>query len=442
MTRRPLSILLVCRSFPAHRAGGMEQHAQDVLDGLMRAGHTVHVATTRLPTRPALRSLEPNGELLAFAGDGEGHYDARFLLELPRRCRELCRAQPVDIVHAQGFAGVPLAIARLGVPLVTTIHGTLLSETPLDPRIRRHRSPAQRLRDVWRFKHRLAFWPIWRGFLALRPHLIVDSEFTRRELLREARRLDPVVVPLGIDLDRYLREGAREAFDPEAQALRPHAEVAARPLLLFAVGRLEPIKGFDILLRALAKARIAKPWHLVLAGAGPDRVRLERIAAHPALRGRVTFAGRIAHEQLVRWLAAADLVINPDQGQPAFGLTNAEALVLGAPVLASRNGAHRELLTPEDGWLVSNQNPARSATVALAKGDKRRATIAAPADIVSSPAAISAWPHALERATVRLPEPDTTRARRAARARHRFARERMIERLEAAYRRLLDPHDD
>ena len=170
---------------------------------------------------------------------------------------------------------------------------------------------------------------------------------------------------------------------------------------------MERIKGFDVLLRGLAAAKLQRPWQLVLAGDGPDRPRLERLTQELGLAEQVQFSGRIPSEELVVRLGQADLVLNPDQGQPAFGLTLAEALLMGVPVLASRVGAHREVLGRGDGLLVP-------------------------------PGEVKAWARALERAAASLPETPEKRHRRMLRARQRFDRQLMIQRLLAVYRKLLE----
>ncbi|MBI5154982.1 glycosyltransferase family 4 protein [Candidatus Poribacteria bacterium] len=388
MSANPLRILLVCRSFPAHRAGGMEWHAQDVLEGLMAAGHEVHVLTSPLPSQPALRPLSPNGSLTQLGIRRAGAYSPPFLLQLPRVARTICRRHGIHIIHAQGFAGLPIVLRGSGPPpVVTTIHGTLWSETPLDHRTRRLLTPLNRLRALWHFKHRLALWPLWKSFLLERPALITDSEFTARELRREASALRPLVVPLGMDISRF-----------------PAAPRGSQPLsTLLAVGRLERLKGFEILLRALAVLKMDSTWRLVLGGTGPESEHLQGLARSLGLSDRVEFPGRLTDKDLARCLRSADLFLNPDLGQPAFGLTIAEALVCGTPVLASNTGAHPELVGEGDGALV----PA---------GD------------------VPAWAAAIADFIARLPEPPDARAARETHARARFARGRMIEGLLKVYR--------
>lgn len=381
----------------------MEWHAQAIVEGLGARGHAVHVATSPLPRRPALKPLRPNGEIIEIGGRGEGLYDLAFFRELPAAAERLARDHSVDIVHAQGFAGIPLVLRPGGLPpVVTTIHGTLFSETPLDRRVRRSRPMGQRAKDLWRFKHRLAFWPLWQTFLAQEPSLIVDSDFTRRELRRANPRLRPAIVPLGLDLEQT-GTGVRRSFDGSSLG-EPADRAIQSPILLLAAGRLEPIKGFATLLNALSRLPVDLPdWRFVLAGDGPERGRLEAIAQRGSLRGRVLLAGRVSASELADWYASADLFLNPDEGQPAFGLVLAEALLSGTPVLASCVGAHPELLGPGDGALI-------------------------PAGITE------AWTGGIVKAIEWISSASArSRVRRQARASQRFGADRMLEGLEAAY---------
>jgi glycosyltransferase involved in cell wall biosynthesis len=78
---------------------------------------------------------------------------------------------------------------------------------------------------------------------------------------------------------------------------------------------------------------------LVVVGDGPDRPRLERLAAGV---GRVRFAGRVSDSELGALLSAADVVTSASDHE-AFGLVVADGLTAGARVVASGIPAHREI---------------------------------------------------------------------------------------------------
>ncbi len=395
-----LKILLVCRAFPAHRPGGMEQHTHELAEGLAAAGHRVHLLTTPLPSPEADASL-PQHESLTAIGHRPGRYDVAFFREALAAARRMHDRHGLDIIHTQGLALYPFAMdASPRVPCVGTIHGTHWNETPLDPRHPDRRRPGRTLGNLWHYKHRLATWPLWRRMLLRRPPIIVDSDFTRRELLRESRRLRPRVVPLGFDTTHF-EWVSREEARALRQRLLPTADTDG-PLLL-SLGRLERVKGFETLIAAVADLPAEAKFTLVIAGSGPDAARLQGLAESSPHASRIHLAGRVPPEHVPMWFGAADVFLNPDQGQPAFGLVNAQALVCGTPVLASRVGAHPELVGEGDGGLL----PPRDE---------------------------NAWRDGMASWLTNYPESDEARMQRRERAQRRFAREVMIRRVVEVYR--------
>jgi glycosyltransferase involved in cell wall biosynthesis len=121
-----------------------------------------------------------------------------------------------------------------------------------------------------------------------------------------------------------------------------------RPTLV-GVGRLVPVKGFDVLVRAVARLPAAHRPRLVLLGDGPERPALLDRAA----RGRVDLQlpGAVGRSTVADWLAAADLYVQPSVPLPngrAEGMPVAvrEALAVGLPVIATAVGGMTELSDP------------------------------------------------------------------------------------------------
>ncbi len=112
------------------------------------------------------------------------------------------------------------------------------------------------------------------------------------------------------------------------------------------LGRLHPQKGLDVLLEALKRAMSIRQdsLRLVLAGDGPERGRLEKLAADLGVGAEVEFLGTVDDPR--RQLARADLLVLPSYAE---GLSNVllEAMASGVPVVASDIEANRSLI--EDG---------------------------------------------------------------------------------------------
>ena len=109
------------------------------------------------------------------------------------------------------------------------------------------------------------------------------------------------------------------------------------------VGRLDPVKGSTCCSR-LGRARCA--WPLAVIGDGPERARLEQLAAELGIADRVTFHGLLPHAQAMEVLARARLLCVPSVWPETFGIAIIEAYARGVPVLASRIGAPAELVDP------------------------------------------------------------------------------------------------
>jgi glycosyltransferase involved in cell wall biosynthesis len=126
---------------------------------------------------------------------------------------------------------------------------------------------------------------------------------------------------------------------------------AARGLggpIILGVGRLVPIKGYDRLVRATARLGVDEPPTLVILGEGPERARLEAMAARRGIDLRLP--GQVAPATVAEWLAMAEVFVHPCRQLPGGrteGLPVAvrEALLAGVPVLATSSGGIAELAT-------------------------------------------------------------------------------------------------
>ena len=285
------------------RVGGVETHVRRIAEACAVAGDEVTVLTHAAGTAPA---AEGTGgvRVLRFP---ETVRSARYPLSLPL-FRYLARhAGEFEVAHAHSYHTlVGQAAVRSGLPFVFTphYHGT------------GHTMTASLMHRLYR--------PAGARVLA-GAHAVICVSQAERDLVADdfpaiARKVR--VIPNGTD--------------PRPAAVRG-PDLPSRPQIVLTVGRVERYKNVDLIVRAFSGVR-AKAT-LVVVGDGPDRPRLERLAAGV---GRVRFAGRVSDAELEALLSAADVVTSASDHE-AFGLAVADGLTAGAQVVASGIPAHREI---------------------------------------------------------------------------------------------------
>ncbi len=168
------------------------------------------------------------------------------------------------------------------------------------------------------------------------------------------------IVPPGVD---------RGLFVPKDKAqARARLHLSNARVLLF-VGRLQPLKGPDVAIRALAEAVAMSPEAtrdavLAIVG-GPtgtiphdEVIHLMQLAASVGVGDRVVFFPPQPHERLADFYSAAEAVLVPSRSE-SFGLVALEAQACGTPVIAASVGGLRySVLDGAGGYLVKGHDPA------------------------------------------------------------------------------------
>lgn len=324
-------IALVSSSFDPH-TGGVEEHVRHVARALHSRGHRVAVWTVdrgdHLGTR-VIDGVEVRDLPTPLPARSAGAL-VRFGAALPGALRawvSAYRSLRPDFLHVQCFGpnGVyALALSRLtNTPLVVSSHG----ETFMDDHRVFERSALLRraLRDAGR-----------RASVTT-----ACSRMVAHDLVGYSGAREPVVVPNGVELG----EGVEDVPARAPEWWPSHGSVVG------AVGRVEEIKGFDLLLRAFAGIR--RPGeHLVIAGDGAARSGLEELAAELAVADAVILPGRISRPE-VAWLMAKSATVVVPSRVEAFGIVALEAWRGGAPlILTDRSGAKDLVTDGEDALLV------------------------------------------------------------------------------------------
>jgi glycosyltransferase involved in cell wall biosynthesis len=311
MSAAPLRICSPhCGVNPETTSGG-ETYERELLVRLGQAGARVELILARGKPHP---EGVPNWTVHRFPiGRGLRWYVAPFVV--PAAVKRVHDQAGFDVlrVHSLRYIGPGALWARrrygLDAPVVSHHHH-------LD------RSPLNRL--------------IEKRVIEASEHVITVSEFSRRQLVDE----------LGVAVDHVsvIHNGVDERFAPGARdgALAERLGVGSRPTTLF-LGGLKARKNVDLLLEVWPRVLPLVPGAvLLIAGAGPLEQAFRQKAAELGLGGSVIFSGRVAEEEKVRFYQIADLFVSPSSLE-GFGLSVAEAMSCGLPVLVANRGALPEL---------------------------------------------------------------------------------------------------
>jgi glycosyltransferase involved in cell wall biosynthesis len=188
------------------------------------------------------------------------------------------------------------------------------------------------------------------------------------------RRAQFVTVPSGVPTERV-----RATALPRAVA-RARLGVPPETYLVVGLGRLVPVKGFDLLVEALPRLVAGVPSaRLLLVGDGPERALLDRRAVALGVADRVRVTGVIP--DAAAYLAAADVVAAPSRNE-GMGRTLVEAMALGVPVVgAAVGGIPAVIVDGACGRLVPPEDPAAlaQALVELGRDEPLRRKLGATA---------------------------------------------------------------
>jgi len=327
-------------------SGGMNVYVRELAGSLARAGVASRVYVRRwADVLPDVVEVEP-GVTVVHVDAGPAQLAKEQLPEVVDEFtlgveRDLLETGPVDALHANywlsGVAGHRLKHS-LGLPLVSTFHtlARVKAEACDDEPQRRVEAEAEVIgcSDV---------------ILANSP-----AEATQLQELYGAAPERIEIVPPGVE---------HAFFSPgDQRGARAALGLGAEPVLLF-VGRIQPLKGLDVAISALAA--LDDPTAVLVAVGGPsgpggpaELARVEALAEDLGVADRVRFVPPQPHHLLSTYYRAADVTVVPSRSE-SFGLVALESAACGTPVVAAAVGGLRTLVVHgETGFLVDERDPA------------------------------------------------------------------------------------
>ncbi len=255
-----------------------------------------------------------------------------------RRCvDQLHRRFPFDLIHAHFTYPDGVVAARLGrrygVPVIIT------EQVPWRPWLEHY--PVVRRQATWAARQSTFHIAISRSVRDSITHFTKDASNLR-------------IIPDGVDGSVFtMPQNGRRFISNQ---------------ILF-VGATRPVKGVDILLKAVRLLVDRKcDVKLVIVGEGYYRSyrreydRLQQMARDLTIQGYVEFAGKKSVSDLVRYMQESAILVLPSRAE-SLGMVLAEALACGTPVVSTRSGGPEDIVNEKVGVLVPVEDPG-----ALARG--------------------------------------------------------------------------
>ena len=327
--------------------GGMNVYVRELSRELGQRGVAVDVYTRRIdPSLPEVELFGENVRVVNLKAGPVAFMDKNLVLDnLPEFiCNVLRFSQRQDLqydyIHSHywlsGWAGLLLS-RRWCVPHAVTFHtlGRLKNRAKAGP------AETDRRAEV---EARVA---------TSADAIVVSSEHERQALVElYGAHWDHIhVVPSGVDLGRF------QPLDRASSRARLGLDGKE---ILVAVGRMDPVKGLDMLIQATALLKDHDQLRVLIIGGGdgdPELARLKALARAEGVADRVDFLGARPQVELPTYYSAADICVVPSHYE-SFGLVAAEALACGTPVIASKVGGLQTIVQDgENGLLVPWRSP-------------------------------------------------------------------------------------
>ncbi|MCB0001647.1 MAG: glycosyltransferase [Anaerolineae bacterium] len=359
--------------------GGMNVYVRDLSRELARQGHQVDVFTRSQDAcvPRVCHDLGDGAQVIHIPAGPEIPVSKETIYEhMPEfvaRVQEFAQSnhRRYDVIHSHywlsGVAAEELSQAWGGIPVIQMFHtlGHMKNQIAQAP----HEYASQQRIDSEQ------------AIMAFADRIVAGSPLDKAQMVwlynADTHKID--VIPPGVDLARF------RPIDPlEAKA---QIGVPAEKRMVLFVGRIEPLKGIDTLLRAMKQVAEdcggCEGLTVAIVGGDPseseeqmtaEMARLHRLRAELGIEDLVTFLGKRDQDSLPYYYSAAEVVVMPSHYE-SFGMVALEAMACGTPVIASRVGGLKFAVVHGYTGLhvpVANPNALAGAITRVLKNDALR----------------------------------------------------------------------
>lgn len=356
-----MKICILTTSTTAHALGGTEIQAETLAAEAVRQGHSVFLLTSASPVGLE-REIKDGYEVHYLPGTHHSmarHWIGPWYRESAAAVARLRAENRIDIVWAENFSGV--AYARLPpkerAPLISIANG-LAIRGEISSRYEALSGPGDLARFLTFDAAQVFFYYIpWFRAMARDSDLIAavsreTAEAFESELPDSRGKMEVVYNP--VDCSRFKP-------DPELRR-RAREELGMPPgaVVIMMAGVMHRQKGMHFGLNAFTELAARHPDAvLLMAGEGPERPRLEGMAARVGLLEKVRFCGQLPNERMPYFYNAADIYLNPTTRAEGFGIVNAEAMACALPCVISKTGGTASTIDDrESGFFTTPGNTA------------------------------------------------------------------------------------
>lgn len=320
-----MKVVQVIPEFPPPLVGGGAYHVYNLARELARRGVDVKVFTLNTDNTSFLKRTKVEthfGKVQVVRVPASRI--SKFNYQIAPKLISLLSKESPDIIHAHGYqvftTDAALIASKLKkAPLVLTLHGFP--------------------RGFDKLAHRAYFNLIGKETLRKAKKIISVSRIVAREFKAIGVSEEKMaIIPNGIDLEEYKQLPVGDLF-------RKRLDIKENEKIVLTIGRLERIKGFQYLIRALPSI-IKEVGSTKLVMAGPDfnyGVKLKKIAEETNVQDNVIFYGPINGKEKFEAFSAANIVAVPSLYE-GFGMLLLEAMAAGKPLVATNTGAAPEII--------------------------------------------------------------------------------------------------